>query len=147
MSIPVAYCFLPPGIHWKVNRRRMTHRPSVPFEESQRQEIVAPPEVPIVPGLAANINELVRVTLPGADGIGTYCRLAGVTERGLDLLVEQAVELGQPLILELRGHVLLGEVYARAPFAGVYRVSFALEHYVDTRTAPTWSAPLDRPLS
>jgi hypothetical protein len=145
MDIPMAYFLLPPGIRWKVNRHAMTHRPSVPLGAPQRQETATPPEVSILPGLATNINEL--VTLPGSGETGTYCRLAGVSDRGLDRLVEQAIELGQPLILELRGHVLLGEVCARAPLAGVHRVSFAVEHDVDTRTVPSWSASLQRPES
>lgn len=140
MHIPMAYFSLPAEIGYCV-----PHRPSVPLGLPRQRETLPSSEIPIFPGLTANINELARVTLLSSGEICTNCRLVGVSDRGLDFLVEQAIAVDQTLILELRGHVLLGEVYALVPLAGGYRVSLAVEHYLDTRTVPFWSAFLPRP--
>jgi hypothetical protein len=91
------------------------------------------------------MEELVQVTLLGSLEIATYCRLVGVSDRGLDFLVEQAISVGQLMRVELRGNVLFGEVCALESVAGGYRISLAVEHYLDTRGVPSWWASIERP--
>jgi hypothetical protein len=120
-------------------------RPSIPLAAPQRQDTSTPTELYIPPHLTAKANELVRVTLLGASEINTCGWLVGASNRGLDLLVEQAIALGQPLKVELGQHVWLGEVHALVPLAGVYRVSFAVEHFINTGALPPWWRSLQRP--
>jgi len=120
-------------------------RPSIPLGALQGRDTATLPKLYIVPHLTVKANELVRVTLLGPSEINTCGRLVGASDRGLDLLVEQAIAPGQPLKVELGEHILLGEVCALVPLAGAYRVSFAVEHYINTGALPPWRRSLQRP--
>jgi len=105
-----------------------------------RNEETITSDRPILRYLQHRINRELRLTLLGFGEAKIKGWILAVSSRGLDLLVQRAIQPGQPLKAEVEDYVLLGEVSAVASLGGAYRVWLEVEQFVHTTsTTPNWA--------